>query len=29
VDAAPSVLERQGQTLEQVFRSLTLGEQAA
>ncbi|TDH60859.1 ABC transporter ATP-binding protein [Dankookia rubra] len=25
VDAAPSVLERQGQTLEQVFRSLTLG----
>jgi ABC-2 type transport system ATP-binding protein len=25
VDAAPSVLERQGQSLEQVFRSLTLG----
>lgn len=29
VDAAPSVLEREGRTLEQVFRALTLGEGAA
>lgn len=29
VDAAPSVLEREGRTLEQVFRTLTLGDGAA
>jgi len=29
VDASPYVLERRGQSLEEVFRELTLGREAA